>query len=202
MTRYGVGRSTVREALQLLEQDGVVQAQQGKGRFVTSRPVTERPLTRLEGVTEMLASRGLTPTNQVLSCTVRDPSLSEATALQMTPADPVVELARVRRHNQDAVVYSVDVFPRRLVEAPVAEVDWTGSLFGLLARYDHDVTFATAQVLAVHLDDRIARRIGERLRQPWLLLKQEHTDGTGKPLLVSHDYHRGSDFAFNVQRLR
>ena len=47
--RFTVGRSTAREALKLLEQEGVVIAEQGRGRFLSTLGVlkVERPITRL-----------------------------------------------------------------------------------------------------------------------------------------------------------
>src|SRR5689334_8180665 len=51
IARRGVGRTTVREAFRLLEQEGLVQSRQGLGRFLRTRPTVQRPLTRLEGVT-------------------------------------------------------------------------------------------------------------------------------------------------------
>ena len=46
----GVGRSTAREALKLLEQDGMVLVERGRGRFLSSLSALhiERPVTRFE----------------------------------------------------------------------------------------------------------------------------------------------------------
>jgi GntR family transcriptional regulator len=64
-----VSRNKIREALKLLEQDGMVTAIQGRGRFVSalgSVPI-ERPVTIYESITELPQGLGYTVTNVVLS---------------------------------------------------------------------------------------------------------------------------------------
>lgn len=202
MKQFSVGRTTVREAYQLLEQDGVVQSQQGRGRFVTMRPVLLRPLTVLEGVTEMMATRGFTPDNQVLDVGLDEPTPEEQAALRLGAGDTVIRLERLRTHAQDAVVYSQDVFNRALVDRRISDVDWTGSLFELLAAEGHRINYAVAEVTAVILEDALCKRLGQRVGGAWLLLQQEHTGDAGTPILRSKDYHRGTDFSFHVQRVR
>lgn len=201
MRTYGVGRTTVREAYRLLEQDGVVRSRQGRGRFVTVRPPLRRPLTALEGVTEMMASRGLVPHNRVLDVRLDEPTAPERQALQLGGGATVVRLDRLRTHERDAVIYSNDVFDRALIPRPIAEVDWTGSLFDLLAGVGRPISYCLTEVRAV-VDPAVAERAGEAAGTPWLLLVQEHADAEGRPVLLSKDYHRGSDFSFDVQRVR
>ncbi|TYK53420.1 GntR family transcriptional regulator [Actinomadura decatromicini] len=202
IARHKVGRTTVREAFRLLEQEGLVQSQQGLGRFVRTRPTVQRPLTRLEGVTDMLASRGFQVTNAVLSVTLDEPTPAERDALRLPASRTVIRLERLRRHENDAVVYSIDVFERAIFEQPISEIDWTGSLFKLFEQAGHRVSAATATVSAVHLDPSLTERLEMPSNIAWLLLTQEHTDDEGRPILLSRDYHRGTDFSFQVQRQR
>lgn len=51
---FSVARVTVRQAVELLERDGLVSAQQGRGTFVTAKPTRERSL-RLESSLRALA---------------------------------------------------------------------------------------------------------------------------------------------------
>ncbi len=65
--RFGVGRTTAREALKLLEQDGTVHVRHGSGRYVSQVATLDRPITRLESVTEMMHALGYSVVNQVVS---------------------------------------------------------------------------------------------------------------------------------------
>jgi GntR family transcriptional regulator len=203
ITLFDVGRTSIREAFKLLEQEGLIQARHGDGRYLTSQPSLDRPLTRLEGVTEMLASRGYTGENTVLDITAGEPDRHQRELLKLPAGEAIVRLERLRRHRDNALLYSIDLFPRSLVASPLDEVDWTGSLFQLLTEHGHAIAYAVAQVRAVTLTEAQAERIGSLGGGgAWLLLNQTHHDSGGRPLLYSQDYHRGTDFSFHLVRRR
>jgi GntR family transcriptional regulator len=200
---FDVGRTSIREAFKLLEQEGLIQARHGDGRYLTAQPSLDRPLTRLEGVTEMLASRGYPADDTVLDVAVAEPDRHQRELLQLTSGEAVVRLERLRRHRDDALLYSIDLFPRSLIGRPLDEVDWTGSLFQLLTEHGHNIAYAVTQVRAVTLTTAQAERIGtSESGGAWLLLIQTHHDSAGRPLLYSQDYHRGTDFSFHLVRRR
>src|SRR5437016_14212338 len=57
----GVSRSSLRAAIALLEQDGLVRRLHGSGTYVTDRPLLRNDLSRNFGVSSMIASMGLEP---------------------------------------------------------------------------------------------------------------------------------------------
>ncbi|WP_344977249.1 GntR family transcriptional regulator [Streptosporangium fragile] len=203
IARFNVGRTSVREALKLLEQEGLIQTRHGDGRYLTSQPSLDRPLTRLEGVTEMLASRGYKGDNTVLGVSVLEPDSRQREILRLSAGQAIVRLERLRRHEHDVLLYSIDFFSRSLIPRPLDEVDWTGSLFQLFTEHGHTIAYAVTHVRAVTLTDEQAARVGrEESGGAWLALLQTHHDSGGQPLLYSEDYHRGTDFAFHLVRRR
>jgi GntR family transcriptional regulator len=198
VVRFGVARTTVREALKLLEQDGLVHVQHGRGRFVA--PSVERSITRLESVTAMMESLGYRVTNRVLSVSERLAKTDEATALHLAPGGTVVGLERVRLQGKDPLIYSIDVVPRALLGDLPPRREWGGSLGRLLASHGLEMASATAEIRAVSLDGALAQRIGWPEGSPWLLMVQTNFTRDGRPIIYSHDYHRGDVFTFNVLR--
>ncbi|MGW2103586.1 GntR family transcriptional regulator [Streptomyces olivaceoviridis] len=71
----GVGRSTAREALKLLEQEGMVVAERGRGRFMSPLGAlkVERPITRFESISSMLEALGYQAHTVVLSVAEQAP---------------------------------------------------------------------------------------------------------------------------------
>lgn len=199
---FGVGRTTAREALKLLEQDGVVDVRHGSGRYVSQVAALERPITRLESVTEMMLAHGYSVTNRVVSAVERPADAEEARLLELATGAPVVQLERVRLHGPEPLIWSVDVFPRSLAPGPVDEETWSGSLLDLLESSGSRVVSAVAQLRAVRLPEAGRRAIGNRSNEPWVLLTQRNIDQLGRTVIISRDYYRGDRFTFNVFRRR
>ncbi|MBI3748741.1 MAG: GntR family transcriptional regulator [Chloroflexi bacterium] len=200
--RFGVARTTVREALKLLEQGGVIDVRHGLGRFVSALPELKRSITRLESVTEMMQSLGHTVTNRVIDVRERGASNSEAAALGVAVNSPVINLERIRSQGDDVLIFSVDVLPRHLIDGQIDQIAWSESLLDLLEARGHRVSSAAAEIRAVSLPRRIASFVGEASRGPWLLMVHVNVSETGQPLIYSHDYYRGGKFTFNVLRRR
>ncbi len=198
VARFGVARTTVREALKLLEQDGLLHVQHGVGRFVA--PTVERPVTRLETVTELMTSLGYEVTNRVLEVVQTGADDATATALGITPGADVIRLERVRLRGDEPLIYSIDVVPVGLSGLSIGGVDWSGSLGELLRSQGHEMSTALADMRAVTLPPEIAKRIGSRPGAPWMLMVQTHLTADGRPIIYSHDYHRGDLFTFQVLR--
>jgi GntR family transcriptional regulator len=200
--RFDVGRTTIREALKLLEQDGLVDVRHGLGRFVAAIPSVVRPVTSLESVTEMMTHLGYVVSNRVLSVTEGVASDEEAQELQLAQGATVIRLERLRIQGEDPLIYSVDVLPADLLSGPASERDWTGSLLDVLDREGFRVVSASAQIRAVTLPRSIGRRAGLDSSRPWLLMVQLNVTEVGRPVIYSRDYHRGDAFTFHVLRRR
>ncbi len=198
VARFGVARTTVREALKLLEQDGLLHVQHGVGRFIA--PTVERPVTRLETVTELMASLGYEVTNRVLEVAQTGADDATATALQIQAGADVIRLERVRLRGDEPLIYSIDVVPLDLPGVTIGGVDWSGSLGEILAASGHVMATALADMRACLLPPGVADRIGSQPATPWLLMVQTHLTDDGRPIIYSHDYHRGDLFTFQVLR--
>ena len=124
-----VGRSTAREALKLLEQDGIVLVERGRGRFLSSLSALhiDRPVTRFESTTAMLEALGYHDARAlVLSAAEDKPDDAEREALGLADDDSVIRLERLRSSGDEPLVYSVETLPRNCIPGPVKHVNWAG----------------------------------------------------------------------------
>ena len=200
--QFAVGRSTAREALKLLEQEGRVVAEQGRGRFLSTLGILEvdRPITRFESVTAMLRALGYDARTLVLSVEEGGATPEERQALDLNERAQVVRLERLRSAGPDPLVYTVEVVPREVVPGPLRHVDWTGSLNDLLGAHGHLPVSSAARIQAVDLPEEPASRYSLGGLGPWLLVTETAVTGAGRPVLYASDYHRGEAFAFHVLR--
>src|SRR5829696_4111801 len=84
--RFSVSRMTVRQALQELTNDGLVERRRGQGTFVAHRPVHRRPGVFLS-FTEEMNRRGVQATSRLLSAGMDDPRRPETLDLGVALED-------------------------------------------------------------------------------------------------------------------
>ena len=203
--RLMVSRSTVREAMKLLEQEGLVETRRGTGRFATAlsglRP--ERPMTKFESITKMMTELGYEVSTKVVGVTQRASTPSEQLAFDMKPHSQVVETRRLREHEGRPCVYSVNVLDPRTLGTPVDDIDWSGSVVVILEAMGHEIVASSAHISVVTepLEHDALPQFGP-LPGPWLVVNEQCVTRLGRCVLISRDYHLGSMFSFSVVRRR
>lgn len=200
----GVSRANIREALKLLENEGVVKAVQGKGRFLSAVGGlrVERPVTKYESITEMLESLGYNVTNLVLEIVEGEASEAERRALHLSDDAQVIRIVRLRCGNDEPLVFGINTIPRDMLPGPIAYRDWSGSLTKMLEFQGKKIESSLARICARNLDEEYARRFNLATFDPWLLVEEICVTSEGDRVIFATDYHRGSEIAFNVLRRR
>jgi DNA-binding GntR family transcriptional regulator len=203
--RLMVSRSTVREAMKLLEQEGLVETRRGTGRFATAlsglRP--ERPMTKFESITKMMTELGYEVSTKVVGVAQRAATPSEQLAFDLKPRSQVVETRRLREHRGRPCVYSVNVLDPRTLETPVEDIDWSGSVVVILEGMGHEIVASSAHISVVSepLEEDALVEFGP-LPGPWLMVNEQCVTRLGRCVLISRDYHLGTMFSFSVVRRR
>ncbi len=92
--RFGVARMTVRQALDALVSEGMLERVPGRGTFVAQR--STQPIAALTSFSEDMRRRGILPTSQNLLARVESAGPGVARALEVAEGDPVVHWQRLR----------------------------------------------------------------------------------------------------------
>jgi len=203
--RYSVARATVREALKILEQEGLIDVRHGLGRFVspTAGLMVNRPITTLESLTEMLRGLGYEPRTRVVSAKRTQPTEEEATALDLGNEDEVIRLRRFYEHEQSVLIVSNNTFDVALLDdADLDDVDFSGSFDLWLARHGAHTQTSAAQIRAENIPADLAELPEVDAADPWLTITERCLDEEGNSVLFSRDFYRGDIFTFNVLRRR
>jgi GntR family transcriptional regulator len=93
--RYSVSRTTVRQVLDMLVNDGLIYRQQGRGTFV-AHPTVEQALVRIISFAEDMHQRGFNPGTQVLSSSLVPAPQDIAEKLEVEAGEELAHLVRLR----------------------------------------------------------------------------------------------------------
>ncbi|MEY9165183.1 GntR family transcriptional regulator [Sinorhizobium fredii] len=200
--RFKISRPALREALKLLEQDGVIYVEHGRGRFVSAMSAVQvdRPITVFESVTDMTRHYGYATLNKVLSIAEEMPDAVTAEQLKLGQGERVIRLERLRLQKDEPILYCVDYIPRSIIPNRLYDIDWSGSLLDLLDRFRHRPRMSSATVSAVMLPEDVIERHDLRDFGPALLIRETCFSTAGAPVVHAIDYHRGSHFTFSFAR--
>ena len=187
----GVSRSTLRHALSLLEDQGVVRRVPGRnGGIFVSQAKVERDLSQIVGVPALLREQGFTAGSRLVSVAVVPADDKTAEALALTSGAFVVDIVRIRL--ADGVPISLEHARLPAERVPgLPERELGGSLYELLDReYDLRPREATERIEVMHARADEASILAIGVGDPLLSVTRTTVDGDGVPFEYSHDLFR------------
>src|SRR4030067_1022590 len=100
----GVSRTTLREALRILQEQRLIRKRRGLGTFVMERAIV-KDLSQNFGITEMISQAGYTPGTRDFNIRLEKPSNAVSEKLGIPDSFMTVVIERVRTANQTPVVW-------------------------------------------------------------------------------------------------
>lgn len=119
--QFGVSRMTVRQSITNLVTEGLLYREKGRGTFVANEKV-EQPLTKLTSFTEDMFSRGMIPSNKLVSFTRIKPPKTIIKKLQLSKGQEVFEITRIRYADDVPMAIERSFLPVHLMQDLTEEV--------------------------------------------------------------------------------
>lgn len=191
-----VSRMTVRQALQLLRERGMIEPHQGRGSFVRE-PKIEQQTTVLEGFFDSMVRKGLVPGARVILAEQQVARRPIAEALQLELGQPVYYVHRVRLADGTPRAIEHSYFPASSCPGlPAFDLEQR-SIYGILREeYRLKLARALQTFESIVAGTNEAELLQIDLGAPLTLIERTTFDDTGTPVEYARDLYRGDSFRF------
>jgi GntR family transcriptional regulator len=196
---FNVSRMTLRQAIQTLVDEGILQRQVGSGTYVASSKVQEK-MSGTTSFTEITESQGKHPSSKTVSYHVADPSISEMEKLKLADGDQILRMERIRYADNQPICFEVATIPISIVKSLNKE-DITSSLYKALEnKAGLKLGNATQTVSAILASEKIANFLNVKRGSAILRVRQVTTLDDERPFEYVRSQYAGDRFEFYLER--
>ena len=194
---FSVNRGTVRHALQVLEREGLIFKEKGKGTFVRRRRV-EMDLSYLCSTTEDMRNRGWDPGTKVIEVSLIRPREHIKENLKLGENEKVWEIYRSRTANGEPISLQRVFFPYKLMP-DLDQKNINGSFYDLWLKEYQIQPFDGEQTIRTRLataDEAELLKLGKY--SPIFEITRITYDANGTPFEYLISVWRGDRYDFYV----
>ena len=198
----GISRTTLREALRILEEQRLIRKRRGLGTFVMERAIV-KDMSQNFGITEMISQAGFTPNTRDFNIYMENASKTIAEKLDIQTDSAMVVIDRVRTANDTPVVWTRDIMPQQYLNgwSPTIKELNQRSLYECLEEYtDIRIVSGIASFNPVQANKEIAEKLNIQRNDLLLLIDQVDFDQSQRKVLYSAEYHLTDKFKFIIHR--
>lgn len=200
IAHFNVSRTTVRQAVTELVQEGRLYRIKSKGTFVARNKIDPGFISRLESFNDQISRLGKVPSTQVLDFRLGSAPQNVAQALQLEPNAPIVFLQRLRFADGMPIVLLKTYLPANLCSF-VLDHDFTKeSLYDVMAAQGatckvHHIRRVIEAIQATH---SVAHQLDCQTDFPMLFCTSTGYTASDVPVEYSRAYYRGDCSKFEV----
>lgn len=197
--QFNVSRMTLRQAIQTLVDEGILERRVGSGTFVANQKVQEK-MSGVTSFTDLMIAQGKTPSSKTISYHAGQPSMSESKKLELNDGELVLRMERIRYADKVPICFETATVPENLVK-DFSKAEVTSSLYGTLEKKAGLVPGkATQTVSAMLASEKIAEYLSVKRGEAILRLRQVSYLQDGKPFEYVRTQYVGERFEFYLNR--
>ncbi|WP_076460679.1 GntR family transcriptional regulator [Limosilactobacillus caccae] len=196
---FNVSRMTLRQAIQALVDEGILERRVGSGTFVANRKVQEK-MSGVTSFTELMQATGKKPASKTMSYHLTIPSQTEIEKLQLADGEQVLRMERIRYGNDVPLCYEVATVPAKLVEHFSKEEVTTSFYRTLEEKANLYPGHATQHISATKATEKIANYLQIKRGDALLRMTQLSFLQDGRPFEYVHTQYVGSRFEFVFEK--
>jgi DNA-binding GntR family transcriptional regulator len=193
--QLGVSRPTMRQAIQLLVDKGMLVRKRGVGTQVVRAPI--RRTVELTSLYDDLKRSGRTASTDVLEADLVPAGEGPATHLGVAEGSPVWRLERVRHVDGKPLALMCNYVPEEV--ADLGDVDFTATgLYEQFRSRGIHLRVAHQTICARLADEREARLLDRKVGDPLLTMERTSYDDGGRAVEYGHHLYRPDLYAYET----
>jgi GntR family transcriptional regulator len=204
--QYGVSRITVRQALQALSEEGLIDRRQGCGTFVAERKTRKRkfaPLIHLTGSLDELIEMGTDTPVKVLEMNRVQADQHEAELLHLKAGAPIYRLKRLRLDNNKPFGLLINYLPEEIgSRLTFAELSSGMLLQTIESKLGYHLASAHQEIKAELADPYLAQLLGTRVGTALLSIERTVYTDKGIPVEYVHTLYRSDLHGYSMKLVR
>lgn len=199
----GVSRNSLREAIGLLQREGLLVKRHGVGNFVTDRyPIIRGGIERLAGITEFIRAQGLKAGSKVTRFELVECPGEIGQTLDAEPGDRIFIMETIKYASEVPVALCADFIPLSIAGNIDPDRIHDSIFDGLRDHYGVDIRYAECDLIPMTAGEELTGKLSVEAGTPVLLLEQIHYDSLNRRVLYSKSYFPVGKFTFKLIRKR
>jgi len=195
--RFNVSTVTIRQALDMLNQEGLIFRERGRGTFV-SQPTLEQGLIRIISFTEDMRNRGLTPGTEVLSAQLIPAPGNIAEKLDIPTNEEIAFIERLRLANGEPLSIEESYLIHRYCPGILQYNYASESLRGILKKiFGIRLVRANQTIRAISAPPKLAHLLSIQSNAPLLFFERVSYSDRGVPIEFLRIYYRGDRYSLH-----
>ncbi|MFN7996584.1 MAG: GntR family transcriptional regulator [Bryobacteraceae bacterium] len=199
---FGISRMTLRQAYDVLEREGLIESQRGRGTFV-ALPRIQKQQQEMRSFTEEIVSRGATPSSKLIGFRTIGQSAADRGFFGLADGQQLYEIERVRFADKNPVALELVHIPQYLCPNLERFNLGSSSMYQILEEnYGLALAYCTEKISAAQPNRRLRDLL--RISGPASVLvvnRQSFTD-KGTPAELAVTSYRGDFYTAVVRSVR
>lgn len=198
--KYGVSRTTVRAALNELEELGYIYKRHGKGTYVSALWRELKNLSDTYSFTEHMKQLGMKPETRILSFETTQANRSTGERLKIAEGSDIYKLRRLRLADGMPMMLEVTFIPVYLFPGLTLELLKSMPLYDLYpSRFNQEIKYADEEFYASLVQDKEAELLGVPVGSACLRLIRTTYNLDNKVIEFTLSAARADQFVYKVR---
>ncbi|WP_044212761.1 GntR family transcriptional regulator [Flammeovirga sp. OC4] len=195
--RVGVSRNTVRQAINTLVGEGLLERKKGVGTTVAKRKIGTK-LSEWHSFTQEMSAKGIPFKNYLVEHDTVNAEALTAEILNIEEGKEIHRLTRLRGDQTDPFVYFISWFHPRV--AFDQEEQFEKPLYDIIEeKFNIVLTKSSEELTAMLADKKLSELLKIEEGAPILFRSRIVSDPGGRVVEINHGYYRADRFTYQIE---